>query len=56
MSSTRDPGHTQRSPTYLADLDAEFGPIPQQESAAAREWADQVLPACSRGADSARTA
>ncbi len=36
---------------YLADLDAEFGPIPQQESAAAREWADQVLPARSRGAD-----
>lgn len=27
---------------YLADLDAEFGPIPQQEAVAAREWADQV--------------
>jgi len=38
---------------YLADLDVEFGPIPQQESAAAREWADQALPARSRGADAA---
>lgn len=36
---------------YLADLDAEFGPIPQQESVAAREWADHVLPAHSRGTD-----
>ncbi len=41
---------------YLADLDAEFGPIPQQESAAAREWADQVLPASSGGGDAARGA
>ena len=41
---------------YLADLDAEFGPIPQQESIAAREWADQVLPASSGGVDAARTA
>ncbi|MGH3940436.1 MAG: type II toxin-antitoxin system CcdA family antitoxin [Pseudonocardiaceae bacterium] len=39
---------------YLADLDAEFGPIPQQELIAAREWADQVLPASPRGADAAR--
>ncbi|HEY6423859.1 MAG TPA: hypothetical protein VIY28_11540 [Pseudonocardiaceae bacterium] len=30
-----------------ADLDTEFGPIPQQESVAAREWANQVLPASS---------
>jgi hypothetical protein len=29
---------------YLADLDAEFGPVPQQELRAAREWADAVLP------------
>lgn len=41
---------------YLADLDAEFGPIPEQEAAAAREWADQVLPARSLGAESARGA
>ncbi len=38
---------------YLADLDAEFGPIPPQESVAAREWADHVLPATSRGTDTA---
>jgi hypothetical protein len=30
---------------YLADLDAEFGPVPQQELRAVREWADAVLPA-----------
>ncbi len=41
---------------YLDDLDAEFGPIPQQESAAAREWADQALPASSGGANTARGA
>lgn len=41
---------------YLADLDTELGPIPQQESVAAREWADQVLPARSGGADAARGA
>ena len=29
---------------YLADLDAELGPIPPQERRAAREWADEVLP------------
>jgi hypothetical protein len=29
---------------YLADLDAELGPVPQQELRAAREWADAVLP------------
>ncbi|MGH3909050.1 MAG: type II toxin-antitoxin system CcdA family antitoxin [Pseudonocardiaceae bacterium] len=41
---------------YLADLDAEWGPIPPQESAAAREWADQVLPAHPHGTDSTRGA
>lgn len=41
---------------YLADLDAELGPIPQQESVAAGEWADQVLPARPGGADGTRTA
>jgi predicted transcriptional regulator len=30
---------------YLADLDAELGPVPQHELKAAREWADSVLPA-----------
>jgi hypothetical protein len=30
---------------YLADLDAELGPVPQQELRAARAWADTVLPA-----------
>jgi len=29
---------------YLAELDAEFGPITTEEQAAAREWADRVLP------------
>jgi hypothetical protein len=29
---------------YLADLDAEFGPISPQERRAAREWADAALP------------
>ncbi|HEY3734083.1 MAG TPA: type II toxin-antitoxin system CcdA family antitoxin [Streptosporangiaceae bacterium] len=29
---------------YLADLDAELGPVPQHEVRAAREWADAVLP------------
>ena len=37
----------------LADLDAEWGPIPPQESAAARDWAEQVLPARPRDTDSA---
>ena len=41
---------------YLADLDAELGPIPRQESVAAREWADQVLPASSGGIDAVRRA
>jgi len=41
---------------YLADLDVEFGPIPQQESVVAREWVDQMLPARSRDADAARGA
>ena len=30
---------------YLADMDAELGPVPQHELKAAREWADRVLPA-----------
>lgn len=29
---------------YLADLEAELGPVPQHELRAAREWADAVLP------------
>jgi Post-segregation antitoxin CcdA len=29
---------------YLADLDAQVGPVPQHELRAAREWADAVLP------------
>lgn len=29
---------------YLADLDAELGPVPRHELRAAREWADAVLP------------
>ncbi len=28
---------------YLAELEAELGPVPQQEKQAARQWADQVL-------------
>jgi post-segregation antitoxin (ccd killing protein) len=27
---------------YLAELDAEFGPVSDQEAAAAREWADRL--------------
>jgi Post-segregation antitoxin CcdA len=40
---------------YLADLDAELGPVPQHEARAAREWADAVLPHAEpgRGARSA---
>ena len=30
---------------YLAALDAELGPVPEQELDAARKWADAVLPA-----------
>ena len=30
---------------YLAALDAELGPVPEQELDAARQWADAVLPA-----------
>jgi len=41
---------------YLADLDVDLGPIPQQESVAVRGWADRVLPASSGGAEGARTA
>jgi predicted transcriptional regulator len=42
---------------YLADLDAELGPVPQPELKAAREWADAVLPgARERTASQARSA
>ena len=41
---------------YLADLEAEQGPIPVQESVAAREWADQVLIAGSGSIHPTRTA
>jgi hypothetical protein len=34
---------------YLADLNAELGPVPQHELRAAREWADSVLPAAGGG-------
>ncbi len=34
---------------YLADLDAELGPVPQPELKAARAWADAVLPASDDG-------
>jgi hypothetical protein len=30
---------------YLAELDAEFGPVPPDEAIAARSWADRVLSA-----------
>jgi hypothetical protein len=30
---------------YLATLDAELGPVPEDELDAARQWADAVLPA-----------
>ena len=33
---------------YLAELDAEFGPVPEPELAAAREWADRALPSSGR--------
>jgi len=32
---------------YLAELDAELGPVLAAEAAAARTWADRVLPAAS---------
>jgi predicted transcriptional regulator len=42
---------------YLADLDAELGPVPQHELRTAREWADAVLPAGGGGsAGQARSA
>jgi len=42
---------------YLAALDAELGPVPQQELTAAREWADAVLPVGQAGtARAARSA
>lgn len=34
---------------YLAELDAELGPVPQHELRAAREWADAVLSSPSPG-------
>jgi post-segregation antitoxin CcdA len=42
---------------YLAELDAELGPVPQQELRAAQDWADSVLPAAQSGpAGEARSA
>ncbi|MBI1757757.1 MAG: type II toxin-antitoxin system CcdA family antitoxin [Actinobacteria bacterium] len=44
---------------YLAELDAELGPVSAQELAAAREWADRALPSTPTAAGSsprARTA
>jgi enamine deaminase RidA (YjgF/YER057c/UK114 family) len=41
---------------YLADLDKEFGPVPQHELRAAREWADGVLPPGRDGTGRARSA
>jgi hypothetical protein len=41
---------------YLADLDAELGPVPQHELMAAREWADRVLHPGDRSARSAKAA
>lgn len=35
---------------YLAELEAEHGPVPEHELAAARAWADQVLPPDARSA------
>ena len=40
---------------YLADLDAELGPVPQHEVKAAREWAEAVLPAAGGASREART-
>lgn len=39
---------------YLAELDAELGPITAEEQAAARKWADRVLPAAKPATDTAR--
>jgi post-segregation antitoxin (ccd killing protein) len=39
---------------YLAELDAEFGPITAEEQAAAREWADRVLPPAGPATDTVR--
>ena len=45
---------------YLAELDAELGPVPQAESAAAAAWADRLTrrpaPKRSAGARRAKTA
>jgi predicted transcriptional regulator len=41
---------------YLAEMDAESGPVPQHELKAAREWADAVLPAAGSGSPQARSA
>jgi Post-segregation antitoxin CcdA len=40
----------------LAELDAELGPVPAHEAAAAREWADRALPAAARRDRRTRTA
>lgn len=31
--------------SYLTELEAELGPVPQHELRSAREWADAILPA-----------
>lgn len=41
---------------YLAELDAELGPVPQHELRAARAWAETVLPRGEGGARAARSA
>lgn len=42
----------RRSPppeSYLAEFEAEYGPIPEQERQEAAEWADRVLPGPANG-------
>ena len=44
---------------YLAELDAEFGPVPPEELAAAAQWADRIAPessAATAGPTAARSA
>jgi post-segregation antitoxin (ccd killing protein) len=40
---------------YLAELDAELGPLGDQELAAAREWADQLTDSPNTGAQPGAT-
>jgi hypothetical protein len=40
--------------TYLAELEAELGPITAAEQAAAREWADRAFPPAGSGAGGTR--